>query len=125
MTFDFTGQNVILPTDFAFAYRDNNPDGNVSPGYGFSVIYTASDDASVGSSQDGFLDAYPNDATSHTFQFGVNGEIPGDTASGNLLATITASEITAAPEPSTLSMAGIAGLMGMGYAWRRRKTASA
>ena len=34
--------------------------------------------------------------------------------------TLTAN-VTATPEPSTLVSAGMAGLMGLGYAWRRRK----
>ena len=29
----------------------------------------------------------------------------------------------AVPEPSTLAMAGIAGMVGLGHAWRRRTTA--
>jgi hypothetical protein len=120
VTFDFTGQNVILPDDFAFVYRDNNPDANDTPGVGFSVLGADPSSASVGSTIDGFLQSYPNGGSSTGFQFGANGF---DTATGNLLATITADAVV--PEPSSFVMA-LTGMMGgLGYAWRRRKSRTA
>jgi hypothetical protein len=122
VTFDFTSQNVTLPTNFAFAYRDNNPLAGNDPFFGFSVIGSVSGVPTVGSTVNGFLDAYPNDATNHTFQFGVNGQIPGDTFPGNLLATITAdSGAVATPEPATLASLAIGLGCAAVYGLRRRK----
>ena len=129
VTFDFSSQNVILPDNFAFAYHDT-VDLSVDPqAQGFSVVGSTDPNAvTVGSTVFGFLDAYPNDATDHTFQFGPNGEIeilegPGsDTSVGNLLATIDAD--AAAPEPASLTMLGIGAVSLAGYGWRRRKLAA-
>ena len=89
---------------------------------GFSVIGSVTGVPTVGSTVNGFLDAYPNDATSHTFQFGVNGQIPGDTFPGNLLATITAdSGAVATPEPATLASLAIGLSCAAVYGSRRRK----
>ena len=44
-----------------------------------------------------------------------------DTLEDRLKMTMAAvADATSIPEPSTLILAGIAGLMGLGFAWRRR-----
>ncbi len=48
----------------------------------------------------------------------------GQTASADLTGKIT-TNLTAAPEPSTIVSACMAGLIGLGYAWRRRKAKAA
>jgi hypothetical protein len=117
VTFDFTGQGVILPTDFAFAYHDNLADGVTNEAQGFSVLGSLSSLPTVGSTVDGFLDASPNDPN-HTFHFGPAGF---GTDTGNLWATVDA---TSVPEPAAVIMLGTGVLSLIGYRRRMRKQAA-
>ncbi len=106
LSFDFSAQTGAQNLEhFAFAYRDNNPDGYVFPGFGFSV-YISSFNANPGTSGAGILvqDNFNN------WSAGVS--LGGGGASNNIEATI----ITV-PEPATF------GLLSLGIlaALRRRK----
>ncbi len=109
VSFDFTGQTGAANLqDFAFAYRDINPAGAVSPGFGFSV-FTNPNAPTLGSSNRGYLNASPNDLGATSFA-------AVTTANGSPADSIDAS-ITCVPEPASLGILALGGLMGM----RRRK----
>jgi len=60
----------------------------------------------------------------HQLQLGVNDDIYSDNP-GSWTINVTGPAVSAVPEPSTLAMAGTAALLlGLGYAWRRRKRAA-
>ncbi len=110
--FDFTGQTGAANlTDFAFGYRDINPAGLVSPGFGFSV-FTSSQGPILGSSNNGILIASPNDLSNTTF--GTTTTVNGGQA-GN--ATSMVASITCIPEPASVGLLGLGSLLGL----RRRR----
>ncbi len=109
VAFDFTGQTGAANLqDFAFAYRDNNPAGAASPGFGFSV-FTSPTGPSLGSSNPGYLAAAPNNLGGTTFSVAT-------TANGSPAQSLDAS-ITCVPEPTSLGLLAVGSLMTL----RRRK----
>ena len=104
VAFDFSTFNLSLK-DFAFGFRDDNPAGTTAPGYGFS-LFTGVSGPTTGSTNFGFLIAYPNDK--NVAQFSATEYDGGVTAS-----------ITAVPEPAGLGLLSFAALATI----RRRKSA--
>ena len=106
----FTSQ-LIVRKDFAFAFRDDNPSGTTSPGFGFS-IYTTGAAPSIGSSNVGILTASPTGLGSTTFSSG------GSAAGGDyaIEASVT-SPLVLVPEPASLGLLSVGGLTLM----RRRR----
>ncbi len=102
--FDFT--NITLPSDFIFAYRDNNPAGYVSPGFGFSVFLSSlpADPGDPGTTTPGIEQIVgPGGGSATVF-------VPF-----NMQSTISS---TVVPEPAT---AGLLAIGGAALAMRRRK----
>jgi hypothetical protein len=108
--FDFTAQNLTLPTHYAFAYRDNNPAGNVNPGFGFSVFLSGDNSIDPDGTGKGFIQATPNDPSGATVTFGAP-------QSGGHIEGIV--ETTPVPEPVSLGLLGL----GAGALFARRRRA--
>jgi len=103
ITFDFTSQNIVLPTTFAFAYHDTAPldsNGSVDGANGFSVGLNT-EPASPGISDQNAFTTYPNTASDPadetlnlTWDAGLNVE----------------AQINVVPEPASFSLLGISAL---------------
>ena len=100
VTFDFTSQNIVLPTSFVFAYHDfaGLDSNNSSTGAnGLSVGLTAAS-ATVGLSDQATFDVYPNSDPSTTLDYAWD-------AGYNIEA-----QINVVPEPASFSLIGIGAL---------------
>jgi hypothetical protein len=107
VTFDFTSQNIVLPSSFAFAYHDTAPldsNGSVNGANGFSVGLTAAL-ASPGVSDQNYFYVYPNSP-------------PPGLLEPQGVYNIEA-QISVVPEPTSLSLIGL----GSALLLRRRRRA--
>jgi hypothetical protein len=109
VTFNFLSQNIMLPDRFAFGYRDENPDGLVSPAFNFSVFASSAPNSDEDSAGGFIIEAGPNYLPATTFEGG------GGTYS-------LESEVTAIPEPhGWTAVAAAAALLPLGWHRRRRQ----
>jgi len=138
-TFDFSGQGVILPEHFGFAYRVTGgtaADGTTTDEMNFFASIASSSNemaASAGGTVHGSLVSYPN-TTFDPNRFAFDGE-PSEfenpdlvaqnrrwSVDNNMIASVTATFIPV-PEPGTMSILAVGGLACAGL--RRRREPSA
>jgi hypothetical protein len=101
ITFDFTSQNIVLPTTFAFAYHDSAPlDSNDTENgaNGFSVGLTGAG-ASVGTSDQNYFSTYPNSVPAQ--------ELYGPYGQDAFVGANVEAQINVVPEPASFSVLGI------------------
>lgn len=90
---------------------------------GFLVTGPGTGDGSLAALINGYLHAAAGQVgTGHDFTFLA---VPDDQYGQSMVAAVGPGmpTVAAVPEPSTLAGAALAGLMGLGYAWRRRRAA--
>ena len=125
LTFDFSGQNILLPTTFAFAYHDDPPVGSDPEGAAdFSVVLTGAATASPGVASPGAFETYPNTAPTLLAPNDIifDTYAPADPLAGTLAQTQVniQAQISVVPEPASLSIGAVGGAALLA---RRRRTA--